>query len=221
MRCVKNKALVSECGCRDCLVFDISHSLASQSIVQTLLPLSLMKCCGYLQGSEYVHWTLLNILLSTRKWGTDLSLLATGHQGPLAGQLMPQCPKPCYVLLSHQDLKDRHCFRDLSCEYNLFCGDFPAAFQRAGVWQHDVSSQSEASQTSIHNEGVFISHTYSRPTFLSDLGSFFYSKVFCSLCLFPGRRQWEWTQSQSGVLSCPAACLWEGIGINAAEEGVR
>lgn len=104
---------------------------------------------------------------------------------------------------------------------NLFCGDFPAAFQRAGVWQHDVSSQSEASQTSIHNVGVFISHTYSRPTFLSDLGSFFYSKVFCSLCLFPGRRQWEWTQSQSGVLSCPAACLWEGIGINAAEEGVR
>lgn len=56
---------------------------------------------------------------------------------------------------------------------NLFCGDFPAAFQLAGIRQHDVSSQSEASQTSIHDKGIFISHTYSRPTFLSDLGSFF------------------------------------------------
>lgn len=48
---------------------------------------------------------------------------------------------------------------------NLFCGDFPAVFQRAGMWQHDVSSQSEASQNSSHDEGVFISHTYSGPTF--------------------------------------------------------
>lgn len=48
---------------------------------------------------------------------------------------------------------------------NLFCGDFPAVFQQAGMWQHGVSSQSEASQTSSRDKGIFISHTYSRPTF--------------------------------------------------------
>ena len=48
---------------------------------------------------------------------------------------------------------------------NLFCGDFPAVFQQAGMWQHGVSSQSEASQTFSHDKGIFISHTYSRPTF--------------------------------------------------------
>lgn len=82
---------------------------------------------------------------------------------------------------------------------NLFCGDFPAVFQQTGMWQHGVSSQSEASQTSSYDKWIFISHTYSRPTFSKLSWLFFVPKS----ALYPpalsrgeGSRSWHevsWT----------------------------
>lgn len=80
------------------------------------LSLGLKKCCFHLQGSNCVHWALIKIWPCTCKWDVALGLLATDHGGPPAVQLMPQCPKPCCVLLGHQDLKDRLCLGVLPCE---------------------------------------------------------------------------------------------------------
>lgn len=77
---------------------------------------------------------------------------------------------------------------------NLFCDDFPAVFQQTGMWQHGVSSQSEASQTSSYDKRIFISHTYSRPTFSKLSWLFFLPKS----ALYPpalsrgeGSRSWH------------------------------
>lgn len=102
-------------------VVPISHlvhlvPLLLKSPSTPFLSMGLKKCCVYWQEPNCVHWTLLKIQPCTCKWAKAIGLLAICHRGPLAVQLMPQHPKPCWILLGHQDLKDRLCFRVLTHE---------------------------------------------------------------------------------------------------------